>query len=276
MNTNTPPHTAFIGGGNMATAIIGGLIQQGLPAEHIFVIDPSTAQRNRLAHDFGVTVFAEAGKFLAQAGTVVWAIKPQLFKEAALATKPYLAELNPLHVSVAAGILTSHIARWLGNDRIVRVMPNTPALIGRGIAGLYALPAVTQADREHAQTLMQAVGQTLWLEEETQMDGITAISGSGPAYVFYLIEAMETAARGLGFTAEQATLLATATVSGSAELAVRSGESAATLRERVTSKGGTTYAALTHMDACGIKQHLIEAIYQAAQRSKELGKEFGT
>ena len=259
----------------MATAILGGLLKQGISPDKILVIDPALQQRTKLEQTYHITTRPQADNLLNQANTIIWAIKPQIFREAALATKPFLAQSSPLHISVAAGIKSKHIATWLQSERVVRVMPNTPALIGKGITGMYAMSAVSEPQRHQADKLLQTVGQTLWVQTEEQLDGITAVSGSGPAYAFYLIEAMEQAAQELGFTAVQAKQLAVSTVAGAAALAAQSSETAATLRERVTSKGGTTFAALSHMENNHIKQHLIQAIHKAAERSKELGDEFG-
>lgn len=268
--------TAFIGGGNMATAILGGLIRQGRPGDQILVLDPNKDKRERLAQTYGVQTRPEADEALASADTVIWAIKPQHFKAATEQIKPFLGTgPAPLIVSVVAGIRAADIARWLDNDRIVRVMPNTPALAGQGMTGMVALPSVSNADRQVADALLHTVGETLWVKDETALDGVTAISGSGPAYVFYFIEALEQAAAELGFTPEDGRRLAIATVAGSAALAAQSTEPASVLRERVTSKGGTTFAALTHLNTNHVREHIVEAIHKAAERSRELGDEFG-
>lgn len=270
-----PTLTVFIGGGNMATAILGGLIQQGTPREDICVIEPNAQQREHLKQAYGIQTQEQASDILAQAKILVWAIKPQIFHEAVQPIKPFLSASSPLHISVAAGIKAQSIASWLGTERIVRVMPNTPALVRQGITGMYAMNAVSQADRQAADTLLQSVGQTVWVEQESQLDGVVAVSGSGPAYAFYLIEAMQQAGQDLGLSAEQSRQLAVATVAGAAALAAQSEDPVSTLRERVTSKGGTTYAALSHMELHHIKQHLIEAMHKAAERSQQLSDEFG-
>lgn len=264
---------AFIGGGNMAGAIVGGLVQRGRPGASILVLDPNEAQRQRLERDFGVRTTASADAALAQASVVVWAVKPQLFAEAASPCAPHVG--RALHLSVMAGIRSDAIARAAGTERVVRSMPNTPALIGQGIAGLYARPAASADDRATVETVLAPTGRTLWVAREEDLDAVTALSGSGPAYVFYFVEAMVEAARRMGLPREQGKQLALATFAGATALAQNSDEPVETLRERVTSKGGTTYAALTAMDAAGMKEAFIGAIGAAQRRAKELGDEFG-
>ena len=270
-------HIAFIGGGNMASAIIGGLIRQGQAASSILVLDPSAEQRERLTRDLGVQTLAEPGAALASARTVVWAVKPQQFTDAATACAPHTAQaLHPiLHISVMAGIRSDDLARALGTERIVRTMPNTPALIGQGITGVYARPAVSAEQKADAQALLAPTGDVLWVEREADLDAVTALSGSGPAYVFYFVESMMEAAQQMGLTPEQGKQLALATFSGASELARRSTEPPSVLRERVTSKGGTTYAALTSLEASGVKAAFVQALQAAQQRARELGDEFG-
>ena len=264
---------AFIGGGNMASAIIGGLIKQGHPASHLQVIEPWDEQRVKLRQQFGVQVDEISGPTLTQADLVVWAVKPQTFKDAALQTAAHTAQA--LHLSVAAGIPSSSIARWLGTDRIVRAMPNTPALIGQGITALFARPAATAADRQAVEGVIATTGQLLWLDEETQLDAVTAMSGSGPAYVFYFIEAMIEAGQDMGLSAAQARQLAIGTFVGASALASASDEAPEVLRARVTSKAGTTYAALTSMEQDQIKPLFKRAMLAAKTRARELGEEFG-
>jgi len=195
-------------------------------------------------------------------------------RTACAAVRPHLRGTPVL--SIAAGVRTEALARWLGDDvRLLRCMPNTPALIGMGVAALYAAPGVTAAERGRAQTVLEAVGRTVWVEDEALLDPVTAVSGSGPAYVFYFIEAMEEAARSLGLAPEVARTLVVETVRGAAELAARSDEPAATLRERVTSKGGTTEAALASMNRDGVKDALVRAVQAASARGRELGNELG-
>jgi pyrroline-5-carboxylate reductase len=264
---------AFIGGGNMASAIISGLVRNGMRAEQMDVVDPFADAHDRLKRDFGLLAHAEAGPFLNTASIVLWAVKPQSFKEAALAVAPH--NKGALHLSVAAGVRSDSIAAWLDNGRVIRTMPNTPALIGKGITALYARPEVTDVDRRHAEKIIATTGEFLWLDTERQLDAVTAISGSGPAYMFYFMEAMTAAGAEMGLTKEQAYQLAVATFIGAGELARASQEPPEILRQRVTSKGGTTYAAITSMEDQGIKTLFITAMHAAQQRAKELGDEFG-
>ena len=266
-------HIAFIGGGNMATAMVSGLLKQGFPANQIDVVEPFAEARERLQSHLGIAAQPLAGPFLSNAAIVIWAVKPQSFKEAALQTRLYTRDA--LHISVAAGIPSDSIAKWLGNERVIRTMPNTPALIGKGITGLFARPAVTEADRQHAQQVVSGMGQFLWLNNEGQLDAVTAISGSGPAYMFYFMEAMTAAGAEMGLEREQAYQLAVATFIGAGELAQSSHEPPEILRQRVTSKGGTTYAAITSMDDSHIKDLFAKALHAAHRRAREMGAEFG-
>lgn len=266
-------HIAFVGGGNMASAIIGGLIKQGLPAGQIQVAEPFAEQRAKLTQQFGVQVHEGPGAWLSTAGLVVWAVKPQVFKEAALQTRFHTK--NALHLSVAAGVRSSSIARWLGTERVVRAMPNTPALVGKGMTALFAREAATGADRLAIEKVLKPTGDHLWLAEEAQLDAVTALSGSGPAYVFYFIEAMIEAGTDMGLTLAQARQLAIGTFVGASALAQASDEPPQELRARVTSKGGTTYAALTSMEQDRVKMQFMRAIHAARQRAAELGDEFG-
>ena len=264
---------AFIGGGNMASALIGGLLKAGRAPQSLLVIEPSEAQRARLVADFGVRTLAAADATLAEAGTVVWAVKPQLF---GLAAAPCVAQVGgALQLSVMAGIRSDAITRATGAARIVRSMPNTPALIGRGMAGLFATAAVSTEERGFVEQVLAPTGQTLWVDHEADLDAVTALSGSGPAYVFYVVEAMVAAAVDMGLSAEQGQRLALATFDGATALAAQSDEGPAVLRERVTSKGGTTHAALQSLEASGVKAAFVAALRAAQQRAKELGDEFG-
>jgi len=264
---------AFIGGGNMASAIIGGLIKRGLAPSQIQVVEPFAEQAGRLTAQFGVTVMPSAEASLARADLVVWAVKPQVFNQAAIPVRAHT--LTALHLSVAAGIRSDSIARWLGTERVVRAMPNTPALIGQGMTALLARPAVTAADRQVIESVVATTGAHMWLEREEQLDAVTALSGSGPAYVFYFIEAMMEAGTEMGLDAAQARELAIATFVGASALAQASAEPPQILRERVTSKGGTTYAALTTMEHNGVKAQFKQAMQAARERAAELGDEFG-
>lgn len=268
---------AFIGGGNMASALIGGLVAAGRARTDIVVVEPFEAQRDKLAQMFGVTAQAQADARLARAGTVVWAVKPQLFAEAAAPCAGFVG--SALQLSVMAGIRTPAIAHAVGLDAaraaVVRAMPNTPALIGRGIAGLYATSAVSPAQRAQVGALLAPTGATTWLQREADLDAVTALSGSGPAYVFYVLEAMVDAAVQMGLSADQGRRLAIATFDGAAELARRSPETPQTLRAQVTSKGGTTHAAITSLEADGVKAAFVRALRAAERRAQELGDEFG-
>ena len=268
---------AFIGGGNMASAIIGGLIRNGFAANDIDVVEPWQEARERLQTGFGITAQQDANASLASADMVVWAVKPQTFQEAAQQVRACIgnAGTQALHLSVAAGIPSGSIAQWLGNERVIRTMPNTPALIGKGITGMYARSAVTQADRDWAGEVIATTGAVVWLTDEEQLNAVTAISGSGPAYMFYFMEAMTEAGAQMGLSRNQAYQLAVATFIGAGELARASTEPPETLRAKVTSKGGTTYAAITSMDESGIKALFAKALQAAHKRAQELGAEFG-
>ncbi len=264
----------FIGGGNMATAIIGGLLQRNWDAKQLRVVEIIAAAREKLEQTYGVQTFAETSAEALQADCVVLAIKPQQMRVATAQLTPLIADA--LVITIAAGIRGADLSRWLGNhQRIVRVMPNTPALVLAGISGLYAMPGVTADDRKRAGEIMGAVGETVWVEREADIDSVTAVSGSGPAYVFYFIEALEEAARELGMSAAAARQLAIGTFTGAAKLAAQSSEDIATLRARVTSKGGTTERALAAMESDHIKSAIVRAVKAAADRSRELGDELG-
>lgn len=267
------PPVAFIGGGNMASAIIGGLIQQGTPAEAFEVVEPFEEARAKLAHSFGITAQAEAGEALSRCGVVVWAVKPQTFADAARPVREFATDA--LHLSVAAGIPSDSIARWLGTERVVRAMPNTPALVGKGMTGLYARPGAESADRATVGQLLAPTGELIWVDAESALDAVTAMSGSGPAYVFYFIEAMTEAGVEMGLTPEQAQQLAIGTFTGASALAHSATEPPSVLRERVTSKGGTTYAAITSLQQADVKAQFKTAIRAAQKRAAELGEEFG-
>lgn len=257
----------------MAGALIGGLLQAGRPASSIVVIEPVETQRVKLLQQFGVVAQPAPGPALSQAGMVVWAVKPQLFLEA---VQPCAARIGgALQLSVMAGIRSDAIARATGSEAVVRAMPNTPALIGQGIAGLYARPAVTPEQKQAVDAVLATTGRTVWVDQESDLDAVTALSGSGPAYVFYVVEAMIAAAEAMGLSAAQGRELALATVAGAAALAQQSEESPAVLRQRVTSKGGTTHAAITSLEADGVRDAFVRALQTAQARAKELGDEFG-
>jgi pyrroline-5-carboxylate reductase len=266
-------HIAFIGGGNMASAIISGLRGKGAAAAQILVVEPLEAQRQKLAHAFGATCLAEATTALQAANLVVWAVKPQAMREATALAAAHTA--GALHLSVAAGIPSASLAQWLGTERVVRAMPNTPALIGKGITGLFARGGASAADRVAIEQVVAATGDFLWMARESQLDAVTALSGSGPAYVYYFLEAMRDAGSQMGLPSDQAYQLAIATFIGAGELAKASSEPPEVLRERVTSKGGTTHAAISALQAANVKGLFQQALQAAESRAAELGREFG-
>jgi pyrroline-5-carboxylate reductase len=264
----------FIGGGNMATALIGGLKKQGFSAAGMQVIDPNQESRERLSDQFGVRCAPVIDTAALHCEAIVLAVKPQQMKEALAPCADKLTD--QLVISIAAGLRIGDMARWLGGyNKIVRSMPNTPALISAGITGLYADPSVDLAERAMAGKILGAVGETVWIDNEAQMDAVTAVSGSGPAYVFYFIEAIENTARDLGFNAEQARQLTIQTFIGAARLAEQSPETIATLRERVTSKGGTTAAALDTFNAGNAAAAIRNGVLAADARGRELGDMLG-
>jgi pyrroline-5-carboxylate reductase len=266
----------FIGGGNMASALISGIARSGtVAARDITVIEPHTEQRLKLQSELRVNAVAQVDHRADNPfDAIVWAVKPQQFAEAAAAHSP-AKNISPgtLHLSVMAGVRVSAIAATTQAAYVVRTMPNTPALIGLGITGAYASNAVSAAQRGLVESIVKPSGELVWVHEEAQLDAVTALSGSGPAYVFYFVEAMMQAAKEMGLDEAQGKQLALATFTGAAELARRSSDSPAALRERVTSKGGTTFAALSVLDAHKVKTAFVEALHAAKQRSKELGDE---
>ena len=263
----------FIGGGNMASALIGGLLQRDFSAAQLRVVEINADNRAKLQQELGVQAVADLHTGISGSDVIMLAVKPQQLQEVAAQLAPLLS--GQLIISIAAGIRATDLARWLGSQNIVRAMPNTPALIQSGMTGLYALPAVSQSHCELAQRILQAVGHTLWLTEEAMMDAVTAVSGSGPAYVFYFIEALQQAALELGFNREEARRLALDTVLGAAKLADASSDDASVLRARVTSKNGTTERALISMEINEVKKYIIHAVHVAAARSVEMGDELG-
>jgi pyrroline-5-carboxylate reductase len=265
---------SFIGGGNMATALIGGLAGKLTAGANIHVVDLNAGALQKLQQQFGVTTAQQIDATLASSDVIVLAVKPQQMKEVATQLQAHVS--SQLVLSIAAGIRAVDLSRWLnGHKAIVRTMPNTPALIGQGIAGMVATAGVSEQQRNAADAIMRAVGATVWLSDEALIDPVTAVSASGPAYVFYFIEAMQQAAQEMGLSTEQGNELAIATFVGASQLAAQSSDPVSLLRERVTSKGGTTYAALTSMEASGVKDAIVRAMKAAAERGRELGDEFG-
>lgn len=267
---------AFIGGGNMAAALISGLIKQGVPAQRLVVADPIPDQLERLEREYGVATAADNAGAVRGAEAVILAVKPQQMRGVALGLAGHLAALHPLVISVAAGIPHAALARWLGPQiPVIRTMPNRPALNGFGATGLYAPAGVGAAARAMAEEIMAAVSATVWVEHESQMDTVTALSGSGPAYFFLFMEALEAAAHERGLPTDIAHRLTLETAFGAAQMARQSKESLATLRDQVTSKGGTTAAALAVLDAAGLRAIVAHAVAAADRRSAELAAEFG-
>ncbi len=257
----------------MANALIGGLLKNNFYAAQISVVEINSDNRNKLQKEFAVRATDNLADGIAASNVIVLAVKPQQLHAAATELAPLLK--GQLLLSIAAGIRSTDLARWLNSHHIVRAMPNTPALIQSGITGLYALPEVNAAQRDLAQSIMAAVGETLWLTDEAMMDALTAVSGSGPAYVFYFIEALQQAAIALGFNAADAQRLAAQTFLGASKLAASSTEEVSQLRARVTSKNGTTERAVQSMDNNHLQQKIIAAVQAAAARSKEMGIELG-
>ena len=271
---------AFIGGGNMASAMISGLIHNGLDPINLLAIDPFESARDLLKKKYQVTTQVDirsSKSFLRTASLIVLSIKPQQMQEAIDELHAVLQEYSdcqPLILSIVAGVRLNDIEKYIGNARIVRAMPNTPALIQKGVTGLFRGKSVNEADVQLIEVVSNAIGHFVWVNQEELLDVVTALSGSGPAYVFSMIENLIENACSLGLTYDQAKLLATQTVIGAGELAYQSIESPGTLREKVTSKGGTTFAALEVLREKQWGQSLQLAVQAAAKRAKELGDEF--
>jgi pyrroline-5-carboxylate reductase len=267
---NIAMNVLFIGGGNMADALIGGMLKSGFAAAQLRAVEVDGAARRRLSEKYRIECLAEARGAIRPGEVVVFAVKPQQMREAAR-----FSGLKPgasLVVSIAAGVTLASLSRWLGgHGKLVRAMPNTPALIGAGVAGLCALPGVTDAEKKQAEAILGAVGATVWIDDESLMDAVTAVSGSGPAYVFWFIEQLGAAGESLGLTPETSRKLAIETVLGSARLAAQSADSPAALRERVTSRGGTTEAALKAFEEQKLAERFLRAIEAARDRGAELG-----
>ena len=266
-------YICFIGGGNMASALIGGLLGKGFAAAQISVVEINADNRAQLQHDFAVRAVASMADGIVGSDIIVLAVKPQQLQAVAQQLATVLQ--GQLLISIAAGIRATDLARWSGSQAVVRAMPNTPAMIQSGMTGLYALSAVSATQREQAQTILAAVGETLWLQDEAMMDAVTAISGSGPAYVFYFIEALQQAAVELGFNTEDARRLSLATFLGASKLAASSDDEPSVLRARVTSKNGTTERALQSLAANRVSAHIVQAAQAAATRSREMGEQMG-
>ena len=261
----------FVGGGNMANALIGGMIGRGFIAANIQVIDVLPAARDRLAKQFGVLCSPSVEKLETLGDIIVMAVKPQQMREAAIEIGNRVGKAMVL--TIAAGIALTDLSRWLGGaTALVRCMPNTPALIGEGITGAYAQPSVNAARRADAEVILAPAGKIVWVDSEALLDPVTAVSGSGPAYVFYFIEAMMQAAAEMGLSEAHGRALALATFAGATALAAQSDDAPAVLRERVTSRGGTTLAALTALEDSGVKAAFVRALHAARRRAEELGR----
>lgn len=259
----------------MAGALLGGLLQQGYSPAQIGVVEISAGQRDKIKHEFNLTATGELAEGVSRASVVVLAVKPQQLSTVARELAPLLSD--HLVISIAAGIRAKDISRWMGGyGRVVRAMPNTPAFVRAAVTGLYALPGVDGEGRLHAESILCAVGSVLWCEREELLDAVTAVAGSGPAYVFYFIEAVQKAGRELGLNAAQTRQLSIETVIGAAKLAIQSSEDAAVLRARVTSPGGTTERAIASLERDGVADAIIRAVNEAYQRSRELGDQLGT
>jgi pyrroline-5-carboxylate reductase len=262
---------AFIGGGNMARSLIGGLIARGTDPATIRVAEPVAELRQALAGQFGVQVFDAATEAVQGAGLWLFAVKPQVMRAVCQGLALAASQDRPLVVSIAAGITTAQLTRWLGGRAaVVRAMPNTPAMLGAGVSGLFATAQVDQAGRARTEALLSSAGKTVWIEQEAQMDAVTAVSGSGPAYVFLLAEAMEAAGIAQGLPAEAARALTLQTVLGAARMLTESGQAPAELRRQVTSPGGTTEAAIAVFQAGGLETLTAAAIAAATARGRAL------
>jgi pyrroline-5-carboxylate reductase len=275
-NNNATPLVGFIGAGNMARSLAGGLARNGWPRDRIALSDPDHTQRAAVTQSLGLTVHDNNLEVARQADILVFAVKPQLLAQVATELAVTVQQKKPLVISIAAGVRSADIERWLGgNIPIVRAMPNTPALIGSGAAGLYGNARVTETQHDQAESILRAVGATVWVTDEQLIDVVTALSGSGPAYFFLVMEALEEAAIKAGLDPTHARLLTLETAVGAAKMALEGSEEPALLRKRVTSPGGTTEAAINVMEQSGLRRILGEAVAAATRRAHELGDLFG-
>jgi pyrroline-5-carboxylate reductase len=275
-NDSFTPLVGFIGAGNMARSLAGGLVRDGWAPARLLLSDPQVGQRQAVEQALGLAVLADNAEVARRADILVLAVKPQALAQVARELAATVQQQRPLIISIAAGVRSADIERWLGgNLPIVRVMPNTPALIGSGASGLHANARVTATQRDQAESILRAVGVTVWVEEEQLIDVVTALSGSGPAYFFLVMEALEAAAIKAGLDPAPARLLTLETAVGAAKMALEGGEEPALLRRRVTSPGGTTEAALKTMEEAGLRGIVDDAIVAATRRARELGDLFG-
>lgn len=265
------PSITFIGGGNMARSLIAGLVRQGIAPGHLHVAEPVTGLRTQLTADFGVKTYASATEAAAQGSVWVLAVKPQVLRNVCASLADIAHGKQPLVVSIAAGITSAQLERWLGgNAAVVRAMPNTPALLGAGVTGLFATAGVSDAQRAQADQVLASAGRTVWIDDEARMDAVTAVSGSGPAYVFLLAEAMEAAAIAQGLPADAARTLVVQTLLGASRMLDESGEAPAELRRRVTSPNGTTQAAIESFQGEDFEAIVARAIDAATRRGQAL------
>jgi pyrroline-5-carboxylate reductase len=272
---NRQPTVGFIGGGNMARSLIGGMIQDGYPASAIQVCDPDPAQRERLLQ-FDIQAEADAAAIVDRCECLVLAVKPQVMQSVIAGIREATGRANPLFISIAAGIRVATLEKWLLREApVVRCMPNTPALIQTGATAMYANPRITAEQRDFAETLLRSVGLTVWLQDESLLDAVTALSGSGPAYIFLVIEAMQAAGIALGLSPEYSRLLSLQTAFGAAKMALEDEEPVSILRERVTSKGGTTEKALEVFRDGQLPELFLKAMTAACRRSQELAEVLG-
>jgi pyrroline-5-carboxylate reductase len=270
------PVVGFIGAGNMASSLAGGLLRNGWPRERLLLSDPYEPQRKIAQEVLGLPILADNAEVARAADILVLAVKPQVLGAVAVALAAPVQQKRPLVVSIVAGVRGADIERWLGgNLPIVRTMPNTPALVGSGASGLFANARVTESQRQQAESILRAVGVTVWVDNEALIDTVTALSGSGPAYFFLVMEALEHAAIDAGLTAAQARLLTLETAFGASKMALEGGEEPALLRKRVTSPGGTTEQAINVMETANLRGIFHNAVAAAVKRAQELGDLFG-
>jgi len=269
-------HVAFIGAGNMARSLIGGLIADGWKPDSISVADPDSNQLSAIASRFQVHTDTDNQRVTENSEVVVLAVKPQVARDVASGLATVVQKHRPLVISIAAGVRATDLDRWLGGDcALVRCMPNTPALVQSGATALFAANTVSAAHKDIAESILRAVGLALWVDDEDLMDAVTALSGSGPAYFFLVIEALEEAGQALGLPAKTARLLSLQTAFGAAKMALESSDDAALLRQRVTSPGGTTEKALAVLENGGLRALFHDALSAARDRSRELARQFG-
>lgn len=277
MTTNkSTPLVGFIGAGNMARSLAGGLQRNGWARDRLLLADPIEEQRHAIERTLQLQTYADNAEVVRRADILVLAVKPQALGQVAVELASAVQTKRPLIVSIVAGVRVVDIDRWLGgNMPIVRTMPNTPALVGSGASGLYANTQVTAMQRDQAESILRAVGVTVWVEDERLIDVVTALSGSGPAYFFLVLEALEQAAINAGLRADHARLLTIETAVGAAKMALEGGEEPALLRKRVTSPGGTTEQAIKVLEQAGLRKIFDDAVQAAAHRAHELGDLFG-